>query len=164
MSHWVMALQCPLLLSDSLFPGIFRNQQIRSRGVLVQNGHSLCVTWSICQCNIAVAETWRRIWGGRNNFFLGPRFLNDVFFGKNFWWPFLVIDLVFRIFPFFSQIFRVFTMINIVYYPFLTRKTPFFYSVHTFTRIRQHYFSKYWGDQCMGRPLPQIWGDRPQFL
>src|SRR6218665_1290090 len=27
-----------------------------------------------------------------------------------------------------------------------------FYFVHTFTRIRQHYFSKYWGNQCMGRP------------
>jgi len=39
-------------------------------------------------------------------------------------------------------------MLNVVYDPFLTRKTPFLYSVHTFTRIRQHYFSKYWG----GRP------------
>src|SRR6218665_3842824 len=33
------------------------------------------------------------------------------------------------------------------------------HSVHTFTRI-QHYFSKYWGDGCMGRPPPQILGDR----
>src|SRR6218665_2147046 len=39
---------------------------------------------------------------------------------------FLVIDLVFRMFPFFSQIFRIFTMLNVVYHPFLTRKTPFF--------------------------------------
>src|SRR6218665_3289932 len=39
--------------------------------------------------------------------------------------------------------------------------TPFFYSVRTFARIRQHYFSKYWGDQCMGRPPPEILGDRP---
>src|SRR6218665_1342752 len=42
---------------------------------------------------------------------------------------FLVIDLVFRIFPLFSQIFRIFTMLNVVGYiydPFLTRKTPFF--------------------------------------
>src|SRR6218665_3003213 len=31
-------------------------------------------------------------------------------------------------------------------------------SVHTFTRIRQHYFSKCWGDQCMGRPPPKILG------
>jgi len=33
---------------------------------------------------------------------------------------------VFRIFPFFSQIFRFFTMLNVVYDPFLIRKTPFF--------------------------------------
>ena len=39
---------------------------------------------------------------------------------------FLVIDQAFRIFPFFYQIFRIFTMFNVVYDPFLTRKTPFF--------------------------------------
>src|SRR6218665_2729821 len=39
---------------------------------------------------------------------------------------FLVIDLVLRIFPFFSHIFRMFTMFNVVYDHFLTRKTPFF--------------------------------------
>src|SRR6218665_721794 len=82
---------------------------------------------------------------------------------------FLVIDQVFRIVPFFSQIFCIFTMLNVVYDPFLTRKTtiseknsfmtPFFYSVRTFTRIPQHYFSKYWGDGCMDRrPTPQILG------
>src|SRR6218665_1527478 len=37
---------------------------------------------------------------------------------------FLVIDLV--LFPFFSHIFRIFTMSNVVYDHFLTRKTPFF--------------------------------------
>src|SRR6218665_1712438 len=39
---------------------------------------------------------------------------------------FLVIDQVFRIFPFFSQISRIFvsfTMLNVVYDPFLTRTT-----------------------------------------
>src|SRR6218665_3978536 len=39
---------------------------------------------------------------------------------------FLVIDLVFGIFPFFSNIFRMFTMLNVLYHPFLTRKTHFF--------------------------------------
>src|SRR6218665_3418113 len=39
---------------------------------------------------------------------------------------FLVIDLVLRIFPFFSHIFRMFTMLNVVYDHFLTRKTQFF--------------------------------------
>jgi len=81
---------------------------------------------------------------------------------------FLVVDLVFRIFPFFSQIFRVFTMLNVVYDPFPHKKThyftkkflydTFFYSVRIFARIRQHYFSKYWEDGCMGRPPPQIFG------
>src|SRR6218665_965377 len=33
---------------------------------------------------------------------------------------FLVIDLVLRIFPFFSHIFRMFTMLNVVYDHFLT--------------------------------------------
>jgi len=65
--------------------------------------------------------------GGRKHFSRGSRFLNDVLFGKNFhfhsqnfWWPFLVIDQVFRIFPLFSQIFP---MLNVVYEPFLTRTT-----------------------------------------
>src|SRR6218665_57883 len=39
---------------------------------------------------------------------------------------FLVIDLVLRIFPFFLHIFRMFTMLNVVYDHFLTRKTQFF--------------------------------------
>src|SRR6218665_3757865 len=36
--------------------------------------------------------------------------------------------------------------------PFPYKKHTFFYSVHIFARIRQHCFSKYWGDGCMGRP------------
>src|SRR6218665_478611 len=35
--------------------------------------------------------------------------------------------------------------------------TPF-YSVRTFARIRQHNFTKYWGDGCMGRPHLKFWG------
>jgi len=36
-----------------------------------------------------------------------------------------------------------------------------FYSVHTFAHIRQHYFSKYWGDGFMGRPpTSNCFGDR----
>ena len=89
---------------------------------------------------------------------------------------FLVIDQVFRIFPFFSQIFRIFTMLNVVYDdPFLTRKTTnsennsfmthFFYSVPTFARIRQRYFSKYWGgDRRMARPHLKFGGHPPSPL
>src|SRR6218665_4171693 len=71
---------------------------------------------------------------------------------------FLVIDLVLRIFPFFSHIFRMFTMLNVVYDHLLTRKTQFFHSVHTFTHIRQHCFSKYWGGPMHGRPLTSNFG------
>src|SRR6218665_325809 len=47
-------------------------------------------------------------------------------------------------------------------YPFPHKKTTIFHSVHTFTHIRQHYFSKYWGDQCMCRPpTSNFGGDRP---
>src|SRR6218665_2224051 len=75
---------------------------------------------------------------------------------------FLVIDQIFRIFPFFSQIFSIFAMLNVIFCPIITGKPPFFYSAHTFTRIQQHYFSKYWEDQCMGRPpTSNFGGDRP---
>src|SRR6218665_1053329 len=36
---------------------------------------------------------------------------------------FLVIDQIFRILPFFSRILRIFSMLNVVYDLFLTRKT-----------------------------------------
>src|SRR6218665_4187880 len=117
----------------------------------------------------AVAETWRRVWGA-GEIFRGPRFLNDVFSEKiPFSRPKFLMTYFFshrlgffQIFPFFTQIVRIFTMLNVVHDPFFTRKTtvseknsfitPFLYSVRTFARIRQHYFSKYPGDGCMGRP------------
>src|SRR6218665_1088390 len=75
---------------------------------------------------------------------------------------FLVIDLVLRIFPFFSHIFRMFTMLNVVYMTISSQEKHNFHSVHAFTHIRQHYFSKYWGDQCMGGPSTSTFGgDRP---
>src|SRR6218665_719081 len=69
-------------------------------------------------------------------------------------------------------------MLNVVYDPFLTGTTTkgvikeffseifrkefpyhiFFYCVRTFAHIRQHCFSKYWGDGCIGRTPPQIVG------
>src|SRR6218665_525630 len=77
---------------------------------------------------------WRRPgaeFGENGNLFRGARFQNDVFFEKNyhfrvlkFSWPFFVgIDQVFLIFPFFFQILRIFTVLNVVYHPFLTRTT-----------------------------------------
>src|SRR6218665_1534400 len=39
-----------------------------------------------------------------------------------------------------------------------SREKPLF---RTFAHIRQHHFSKYWGDGYMGRPHLKFWGDRP---
>src|SRR6218665_728636 len=40
--------------------------------------------------------------------------------------------------------------------PLFKKRIPFddtfYYSVRTFVPIRQYYFSKCWGDACMGRP------------
>src|SRR6218665_468587 len=78
---------------------------------------------------------------------------------------FLVIDPVFRISPFF----RVFTMLNVVYDPYLTTKTAisennslydtFFTLFVLFARLRQHCFSKYWGGPMHGTsPHLKLWG------
>src|SRR6218665_1869617 len=74
---------------------------------------------------LSVAETWRRVWGG-GQFFRGSFFTATI--SDDLLIFVLVIDQVFRIFPFLSQIFRILTMLNVVhvYDPFLTRKTPFF--------------------------------------
>src|SRR6218665_280401 len=83
--------------------------------------------------------------------FSHPKFLMTFFL-------FLVINQVFRIFPYLYSV-------NIICDPFFTRKTPIsennsfttlFYSVCAFAHIRQHYFSKLWGDGCMGRPPTSI--------
>src|SRR6218665_2793423 len=76
----------------------------------------------------SVSETLRRVWEGRKIFsptkmtffsekisILVANISDDLF---------LVIDQVFRIFPL-SLIFRIFTLLDIVNNPFLTRKTPF---------------------------------------
>src|SRR6218665_1384229 len=62
---------------------------------------------------------------------------------------FLVIDLVLRIFPFFSHIFRMFTMLNVVYDYFLKRKIQFF-TLFMPSRTSDNTTSP-----------PQILGDRP---
>src|SRR6218665_364396 len=49
--------------------------------------------------------------------------------------------------------------------PFPHKKNTFFPILAKkkfFLVIRQHYFSKYWGDECNGRsPDLKLWGDRP---
>src|SRR6218665_1555626 len=75
---------------------------------------------------------------------------------------FLVIDLVLRIFSFFSHIFCMFTMLNVVYDHFLTRKTQFF-TLFILSRTSDNTTSQnIGGDQCMGGPPHlKFWGDRP---
>src|SRR6218665_2735113 len=94
---------------------------------------------------VTVAETWCRVWGDGKNcsrtkmtFFREKISFSRQKFLTTF---FVVIDQVF-------QILRFFTVLNVVYNPFFTRKTtiseknslitPLFYSVRTFARIRQH--------------------------
>src|SRR6218665_998500 len=86
---------------------------------------SLLVCMSLCLC--PWAETWHQIWGEPKIFFAAQFQEKFQFSGYKFLMTFfLVIDLVLRIFPFFSHIFRMFTMLNVVYDHFLTRKTQFF--------------------------------------
>src|SRR6218665_3751723 len=48
----------------------------------------------------------------------------------------------------FASLFRIFPH----------KKNNFFYSFHNFAHIRQHYFAKYWGDECIGRPPTSNFG------
>src|SRR6218665_3180193 len=43
-----------------------------------------------------------------------------------------------------------------------SQENTYFYSFHSFTHIRQHYFSKYWGGRMHG-PFPhlKLWGTVP---
>src|SRR6218665_1790893 len=98
--------------------------------------------------------------GGTKKIFRGPISGKISIFGVKISDDlFLVIDLVLQIFPFFSHIFRMFTMLNVVYMTISSQEKHNFHSVLAFTHIRQHYFSKYWGDQCMGdRPTSTLGG------
>jgi len=93
-------------------------------------------------------------------FFFGKNF---HFHGQNFWWPFFSHRLGFSDFPFlFPEDFPYLYYVKCRIWPFPHKKNhyfrkeflydAFFHSVRTFARIPQHYFSKYWGDGCMGRP------------
>src|SRR6218665_2943022 len=88
--------------------------------------------------------------GGTKNFFRGPISGKISIFRVT-----ISDDLFSSDFPFlFSHIFRMFTMLNVVYDHFLTRKTLFF----TLFILSHTLLLKILGDQCMGRPSPQIFG------
>ena len=77
---------------------------------------------------------------------------------------FLVINLVLRIFPFFSHIFRMFTMLNVVYDHFLTRK-PSYFSLFILSRTSDNTTSQnIGGTNAWAVPPPQILGGRPPSL
>src|SRR6218665_2425886 len=87
----------------------------------------------------------------------------------------LVIDQVFRIFPFFSQISRIFvsfTMLNVVYDPFLTRTTtiseknsfmtPFFKTLFVLSRASDNTTSQnIGGTDAWAVPHLKFFLDRP---
>src|SRR6218665_855900 len=75
---------------------------------------------------------------------------------------FLVIDLVLRIFNFFSHIFRMFTMLNVVYDHFLTRRPPFF-TLFTLSRTSDNTTSQNIGgtNACSIPHLKFFWGGPP---
>ena len=125
------------------------------------------IWWPEGECFIylgAVAETWRRVCG-MNYVSFGKNF---HFHGKNFWWPFLVIDQAISNFPFLSPDFPYLYYVKCRIWPFHHKKNHYFrkeflhktnfYSVHPFARIRQHYFSKYWGTIAWAVPPPKIFG------
>src|SRR6218665_17807 len=101
-----------------------------------------------------------------------------TFFRKKF--PFSRPKILMTFFshrPGFSDFYSLFSdspylyCVNFVYHPFFTTKntfkkeflddTYFFTLFELSPPFTQHYFSKYWGDQCMGRPHLKFWGDRP---
>src|SRR6218665_125170 len=96
---------------------------------------------------------------GDQKIFSRPNFRKNFHFqGKISDDLFLVIDLVLRIFPLFSHIFRMFTMLNVVYDHFLTRKPPFslcsYFHAHPTTLL----LKILGGTNAWAVPPPQILG------
>src|SRR6218665_3505403 len=98
--------------------------------------------------------------GGANKFFRGPiSGKMSIFRVKISDDLFSVIDLVLRIFPFFSHSFRMFTMLNVVYDHFLTRKTQFF-TLFMLSRTSDNTTSQnIGGTNAWAVPPPQILGE-----
>src|SRR6218665_230543 len=105
------------------------------------------------QACLALAEILRRVWGDGK--ILQTKFWTKIsIFAAKIYDDdlFLVIDQVFRIFPFFSQIFRIFTMLY-------DQKNTFF----TLSRASDNTTSQnIWGTDAWTVPPPQIFfWDRP---
>ena len=108
------------------------------------------------------AETWCRIFPEKMS----------IFTSKNSDDLFLVIYQVFLILTLSFQNLCVFIVSNVIYDPFFTTKSPlskkkFLDDTYCFlfSSFRAHLTTlllKILGDQCMGRPPPQIGGTVPQ--
>ena len=97
-------------------------------------------------------------WGGRKNF---SRTRMTFFLKKIPIFAAKISDDLFRIFPLVSLIFRIFTLLDIVHNPFLTRKTPFL----LFSYFRGHpttiLLKILGGTNAWAVPHPKLWGARP---
>ena len=76
---------------------------------------------------------------------------------------FLVIDLVLRIFPFFSHIFRMFTMLNVVYMTISSQEKHNFSLCSCFHAHPTTLLLKILGgtNAWAVPPTSNFWGDRP---
>src|SRR6218665_2348922 len=77
---------------------------------------------------------------------------------------FLVIGLVLRIFPFFSHIFRMFTVLNVVYMTISSQEKHNFSLCSCFHAHLTTLLLKILGDQCMGSPTSNFGGTVPPGL
>jgi len=104
-----------------------------------------------------VAETWRWVWVGRKKFSRTKIFEKFPFSRQKFLMTFFSHRPGFSDFLF---LFPDFTMLNVVYDPFLTRKTPFF-TLFILSRASDNPTSPNIGGRMHGPPPPQIWGASP---
>ena len=102
-------------------------------------------------------------------------FLNKIPFSRpkilNTLNTFLVIDKVYlMIFPFFSQILRIFTVLNVVYDPFFTRKTTIsennslmtpFFILFVLSRASDNTTQNIGGTDAWAVPHLKFWGTVP---
>ena len=92
-------------------------------------------------------------------------FQDDVFFAENVHFRgknlFFSHRPGFRMFPLFSLIFRIFTLLDVVHDPFLTRKTPFF-TLLILSRTSDNTTSQnIWGTNDWAVPHLKLWGTVP---
>ena len=146
----------------------------------------MCMRVRMCVCARAVAETWRRVFGGRKIFSRTKTFWIAVFGEKNLFSrpKFLMTFFIFfssrpgfSDFPFLfpDSAYLYYVKCRRLYDPFLTRKntiseknffTRLFFNLFVLPRASDNTTSQNIGeDRCMAHPHLIFWGDRcPQSL